>query len=399
MNNQPTQVHKRIELLDIYRGFAIFGIFVVNIVIMNSTFLNQDAFLEQWTSPIDLFTQKVLQLFFYTKFFPIFSLLFGLGIAMQAVKLSEKKTLTFAFFFRRMLILFLIGVGHIVFLWSGDVVHLYAIIGLLTTMLIKRSNTLIIVLAGVFLLFPFYDQVFEYVFKLFNFKPETFLQHHTGATVSEIIKNGTYLEGLNLRIAEYGANAPMLFSFLAPIAMAMFLLGLYLGKNKIYESLKDFIKKIKNPMLWIVVITNGYRLCFLYVIVDLEVYKDALNRQLFIKLMVLSDVAMGLFYLWLLGWVYYKTSWKKLLQPLTYVGRMALTNYILQSAIGLVLFSSIGFRLYETFSPSAAFIVAFGVFILQIFLSKLWLRYFKFGSLEWLWRCLTYGKVFALKKD
>ena len=115
--------------------------------------------------------------------------------------------------------------------------------------------------------------------------------------------------------------------------------------------------------------------------------------------MVLSDVAMGLFYLWLLGWVYYKTSWKKLLQPLTYVGRMALTNYILQSAIGLVLFSSIGFRLYETLSPSAAFLVAVGVFILQILLSKLWLRYFKFGPLEWLWRCLTYGKLFALKKD
>ena len=88
---------------------------MVNIVIMNSTFLNQDEFAKQWTSNADLISEKTLQLFFYTKFFPIFSLLFGLGIAMQALKLVEKDKLSFSFFARRMSILFMIGVLHICF--------------------------------------------------------------------------------------------------------------------------------------------------------------------------------------------------------------------------------------------------------------------------------------------
>ena len=193
MNEQPTKAKKRIDLLDIYRGFSILGIFVVNIVIMNATFLNQDEFAKQWTSTIDLISEKVLQLFFYTKFFPIFSLLFGLGISMQALKMYDENKLSFSFFERRMLILFIFGVLHIVFLWSGDVLNLYAMLGLFTTLMIKRSNKLILALSVIFLFFPFYDQVFEYIFNLINFQPDIYLKDYTGETVNQIIKNAFYL--------------------------------------------------------------------------------------------------------------------------------------------------------------------------------------------------------------
>ncbi|CAL2103669.1 conserved membrane protein of unknown function [Tenacibaculum sp. 190130A14a] len=398
MNNQPTTTTKRIELLDVYRGFAILGIFVVNIVIMNSTFLNQDEFAKQWTSSIDTISEKILQLFFYTKFFPIFSLLFGLGISMQALKLAEKGKLSFSFFARRMFYLFLFGVFHIVFLWSGDVLNIYAVLGLLTTLLIKKSNKVILIAAGVFLFFPFYDQVFGYFFELINYRPEIYLQEHTGATVNQIIKNGSYAEGIQLRLLEYLSNIPMLFGFLAPIALSMFLIGLYLGKNKIYESLDSFITKLTKPVLLITILTSIYRVCFLLVFTKLDIYKLELARTLFIKLMVLSDVIMGLFYLWGIGWLWYNTQWKKVLAPLRFAGRMALTNYLMQSLIGLILFSSIGFQLYETLSPSQTLLTAILVFAFQVILSKIWLRYFKFGPLEWLWRCLTYKKVLSIKK-
>lgn len=398
MNQHPTNQKKRIELLDVYRGFAILGIFVVNIVIMNSTFLNQDEFALQWTATIDKTTGDILKLFFYTKFFPIFSLLFGLGISMQVLKLFKKKQLSFSFFARRMFILFLIGVFHILFLWSGDVLNIYAVLGLFTTLMIKQSNKLILALAFIFLFFPFYDQVFAYVFKLLHFQPETYLNEYTGESVNQIIKNGTYLEGLKLRVSEYMANIPMLFGFLGPIATSMFLFGLYLGKNKIYNSLETFIQKIKKPMLMLALITNIYRIFFLYVLVYQDVFRIAEYREVFIKIMVLCDTFMGLFYLWIIGWLWYNTKWKKVLKPLRYAGRMALTNYIMQSFIGLILFSSIGFGLYETLSPSETLATAITVFIAQIFLSKLWLTYFRFGPLEWIWRCLTYKKLLPIKK-
>lgn len=398
MNEQPTKLNARIELLDIYRGFAIFGIFVVNIVIMNSTFLNQDEFAKQWTANIDLITKKVLQLLFYTKFFPIFSLLFGLGISMQALKMLNKNQPLFSFFARRMFILFLIGIFHILFLWSGDVLNLYALIGLFTTLMITRSNRLILALSVFFLFFPFFDQILECIFGLLNFQPELYLQDHSEDTVNQIIRNGSYLQGLELRLLEYLSNTPMLFGFLAPIAISMFLLGLYLGKNKIYESLDSFINRIKKPIIVITVITNLYRLLFLFVLVENEIFKIDSYREVLIKIMVLSDVAMGLFYLWIIGWIYFNTKWKIMVLPLKYAGRMALTNYLMQSFIGLIIFSSIGLSLYERLSPTQTLIVAFSVFIFQIILSKIWLSYFRFGPFEWIWRCLTYRKLIHLKK-
>ncbi|WP_235010961.1 DUF418 domain-containing protein [Aquimarina sp. AU119] len=366
---------------------------------MNSTFLNQDEFAKQWTSGIDQISNKILQLFFYTKFFPIFSLLFGLGISMQALKMLKKNKLSFSFFARRMFILFLFGVLHIVFLWSGDVLNLYALLGLLTTLMLKKSNQLILILSVIFLFFPFYDQLFEYLFNLLNFKPEIYLSEYTGETVNQIIKNGTYLEGLQMRLLEYLSNIPMLFGFLAPVAISMFLLGLYLGKNKIYDSLDIFIQQIKKPMLIIAVVTNIYRVLFLFVLPDYEMYSTTTFRPVFIKLMVLSDIAMGLFYLWGIGWLWYNTKWKFILSPLKYVGRMALTNYLMQSLIGLILFSSIGFKLYETLSPSVAILTAIVVFIFQLILSKVWLNYYRFGPLEWIWRCLTYKELLPIKKN
>lgn len=399
MKEQPTKAQKRIDLLDVYRGFAILGIFVVNIVIMNSTFLNQDKFAEQFTSNIDQISEKVLQLFFYTKFFPIFSLLFGLGISMQALKLFENNKLSFSFFTRRMFILFIFGVLHIVFLWSGDVLNLYAILGLFTTLMIKKSNKLILTLAAFFLFFPFYDQVLEFLFNLLNFRPEIYLNDYTGETVNQIIEYGTYVEGMKLRVLEYLSNIPMLFGFLAPVAISMFLIGLYLGKNKVYESLDGFINQIKKPMIFTALVTNIYRVIFLFVIVDLKIFSIANYREIFIKIMVLSDITMGLFYLWIIGWLWYNTKWKSLLSPLKYAGRMALTNYIMQSVIGLFLFSSIGFGLYETLSPSETLTTAIITFIFQIILSKIWLTYFRFGPLEWIWRCFTYKKLLTIKKS
>ena len=396
---KPTKKDSRIDLLDVYRGFAILGIFVVNIVIMNSTFLNQDEFAKQWTSGIDQLAQRILQLFFYTKFFPIFSLLFGLGISMQALKMKKNGNLGFSFFARRMFILFLIGVCHIVFIWSGDVLNLYAILGLLVTLFLNRSNKLILFLSAFFVLFPFYDDVFFFLFEQINFEPGSYLSGLDGASVHHIITEGSYFEGLQLRLKEYMANIPMLFGFLGPIALSMFLLGLYIGKNRIYISLDSFIQKISLPMILVAIVTNSYRILFLFFLPETDMYSSETVRPYFIKAMVVSDVMMGLFYLWFLGWLWYNTKGKYLLKPLRHVGRMALTNYIVQSVIGLILFSSIGFSLYEGFSPSQTLSIAIAVFAVQVLYSKLWLTYFRFGPLEWLWRCLTYRRLFPIKRS
>jgi uncharacterized protein len=396
--NKPISQNNRIELLDVFRGFAVFGIFVVNIEIMNCAFPNQEAFSQQWDSGWNTFIFRVMQLFFYSKFFPVFSFLFGLGISIQAMKMKKSGTASIAFFIRRMFFLFLLGLIHIIFLWNGDVIHLYAILGLFILIILPLPKRLILGLVALVLLFPYYDQIASFLFEKIQFSPDQFLANYSSNEITDILRNGPYLKSIEFRIDEYFANIPLLFFYLAPIAFAMFLLGVYFGKNQFEKNLDVLVKTIQKPMLWLMITTNVFRIIFIFFLPKWEIYRNEIARPIFFKMMYLSDLAFGLFYLWLLAYIWYFTPWKRLIAFLKYPGKMALTNYILQSVFGLFIFSSLGLGWYESLSPSQTFILAILVFIVQVAYSKIWLSYFQFGPLEWLWRCFTYWKVFPIRK-
>lgn len=397
-NFTPTNTQKRIELLDIFRGFAVFGIFMVNIEIMNCTFFNQEIFSAQWYSNLDKLAVRVLQLFFYSKFFPIFSFLFGLGIAMQIMNRIKNNTYSFSFFIRRMVILFIFGLLHIIFLWSGDVIHLYAILGVFSFFLIKKSNTVLIWCMCLLLLFPFYEHVFGLLFDWVGFSPSQILQEYSSKKITYTIRYDSYIDGVKLRLLEYVSNIPVLFFYLAPVALSMFTLGIYFGKNNYINSINIVVEKIKKPILGIAILSNIYRVVFLFILPNYPIYKNEIFHSVFIKLMVISDIFMGLFYLWIIAWLVQYPVWKKIFTPFIYVGRMALTNYIMHSAIGLFIFSSVGLQLYETLSPYETAMLAVAVFTLQVVFSKIWLDYFNYGPLEWIWRCFSYKKILSIKK-
>lgn len=397
--HRPTQESNRIELLDVFRGFAILGIFVVNIGAMNSTYFTMDAFARQWTSSLDYWTERFLQLFFYTKFFPIFSLLFGVGIAMQAKKLRDLGEKSSTFFSRRMAVLFLFGCMHITFLWSGDVLHIYAILGLLSVWMISRSDSFLLTGIFFFLLFPFYDQVLGFVLRVLSIDSYGFLASYSVESIRDLMRQGSYGDMILFRWREYVSNIPLLVGYLMPLAFAMFLLGIYLGRKEVYASMDKWVLRIRKPMIWVLMVSNTYRLLFLFQLPETELYRTEWGRVVFVKLMVISDVAFGLFYLWFIAWLWYFSSLQKTISPLRYVGRMALTNYLLQSLIGMLVFTSVGLGMFETLSPFQMTLLAFVVFGGQVIFSRLWLSYFRFGPLEWLWRKLTYSKRLVWKKN
>lgn len=391
----PTQ--NRIVLLDILRGFALLGIFIVNIEIMNCVFMNQDAFSQQWTSSIDRLAVRIQQLFFYGKFFPIFSLLFGIGISMQWVSL-KRKGISIAFFYRRMGALFLFGVVHILFLWSGDVIHFYALLGWCTLLFVKWPPKQLLILAVGILLFPFYGLIFEWVVSRIGYQAESYLVAYTSESIVTTIREGTYFEGMHVRIQEYKSNIAVLFVSLMPIALAMFILGLTIEKKGWLHDIPTWIHRIKKPILWVMVLSNLYRICFLFFLWDTDIWKEPIWRLIFIYGMQICDTLMALFLVWLVAYAYQYSFWKKLLSPLQYAGRMALTNYLLQSAIGLFVFSSVGMQWYQTLSPSQTMGLAVVAFVIQVLLSKAWLYFFKYGPLEWVWRCISYGKLLGIWK-
>ena len=393
---KPVNLSHRIDILDVLRGAAIFGIFVVNVEIMNCLFINGDSFGAQWTSALDQISVRIKQLFFYSKFFPIFSLLFGVGISIQLASMKRQGNGK-AFFLRRMFALFLFGVGHIIFLWSGDVIHLYALLGIFTLVITNWKSIYLLIFAILLLVFPYYNEVSSFLTTILDIHPEQYLSTYSPDDIRSVIRSGDYLSGVDLHMREYGSNIMLLYTFLMPVALSMFLLGLVIGKKGYLRNITHYINYIKKPVIIIALITNSYRIIFLFFTWDTALWKEPLYRDILIYLMQLCDVVMSLFIVWIIAYLYQFTTFNKLLNPLRYVGRMALTNYIMQSVIGLIIFSSIGLGLYETLSPFETLLLAIGVFAFQIFLSRLWLKYYLFGPLEWFWRCISYWKFIPIR--
>ncbi|NTS78816.1 DUF418 domain-containing protein [Catenovulum sp. SM1970] len=399
MNQTITLNDNRDSLLDALRGFAIFGIFFINITIMHSIFMFQDAYIGQFQDQVNLAVNRLLQLFFYNKFFPIFTFLFGLGLTLQMQAKMNKQQRYRGFFIRRMLILFVLGLLHCLLIWSGDVLHLYALLGLVSLALIKLLPRYLVFIAGCLLVFPYYGALAGMTLDAIPFVLEQSLIDYGEQGVIETIRQGTYAANVAFRWHEYLANLPMLLFYLAPMALAMFCLGMAAGKSTLKLGTKAWVEHFKRLAVLTFIVVNVYRVYFLWFLPETALYQSDVLKPWWFKLMFLSDVLLGLTYIWLIAWLWHHTSMNKILSLFALVGRMALSHYLLQSLIGLILFTQVGFALYQRLSPVECFTIAFFTFGLQVLLSFYWLKYFKFGPFEWLWRCASYRTWFALKRN
>lgn len=386
----------RIPELDVLRGVALLGIFMVNILGMNCGFTFFHDWAQEQTGSLNEASLFIIDTFFHSKFFPIFSLLFGIGIALQIERFKDKQRNQLPFFAKRFGSLFLFGVLHILFIWSGDILHLYALIGFAIFLLYKGSAKVLLWSSIVIFVFPYYQEIADSILAFFEFDNMSYLNSIDRETLIELKREGSYMSGVELRIKEYLFVVGLIFSSLLPFAASMAILGAYLVKKGALSNIYNFAYKIRVPFLLITGALISYRFVFLYGIrPNYPLEPDSLFATVLITLFILADMAMALLYVWVLIILYQKRPFKKLLSVFTYAGRMAFTNYILQSIIAYILLRSIG--LYELLTPSTAILTVLIVFIGQIILSKLWLSVYKLGPLEWLWRCISYGKIIPIK--
>lgn len=397
-NPTPVKQQHRIELIDIFRGLAIFGIFMVNIHVMNCAFPNRGMQEAQFQGFLDTSTIAVLDLFFYGKFFPIFSFLFGLGISIQVSRQFEKGTFSIPFFTRRLLALFLFGIGHILFIWSGDVLHLYAILGAILLLFIKRSAKFLFISFIVLLIFPFYLDLFDWVISMLDFDFMQPLMSMPHEDLTHTYRTGSYSEIMNIRIKEYQSATEILWLILAPTAFAMIFLGAAVGKSGVLNRIPEFIQntKIKALILFTAAVTIHYLSPF--ILSTFEETPSRIIRYFLVYPYIISDVIIALSIIWFVAFLYQSSVGKKVLSPLRHVGQMAFTNYISQSVLGLCIFSSLGLGFYEKGSPSELVGMVIIIYICQIIFSKFWMKHFRFGPLEWLWRCISYLKIMPIKR-
>ncbi|MCA1030982.1 DUF418 domain-containing protein [Bacillus timonensis] len=387
---KPISQADRLVHIDIIRGLAILGIFIVNMTSFHAPMLYILPEL-QWSNEVDRWTNTLIDIFAQASFYTLFSFLFGFGMVVLYERAVEKGISFPLLYAKRLLVLLLIGCIHAFLIWHGDILISYALLGFILLLFYKlRAKTLLIWAFSLFIPTLLFSLLLL-IAAFFNAEAMTFpTSQELVAKSTEIYSSGSYIEITKQRIEDWYyvnnlINIPFLFLSLLP----MFLLGAYFAKRKFFHQVDFYLSTIKKWWLFSFIIAVVFKLFPYYTSENLatEYIQDAFGGP-----------ASALFYATSIVLVTRKKIFEKLLQPLSYVGRMSLTNYLLQSIICTLIFYSYGLGFYGEIRLVHGILLTIGIFVIQVGVSKWWLAKYQFGPIEWIWRTLTYGEKQTLRK-
>ena len=429
----PVSQQERIVILDSLRGFAILGILLLNMpsFAMPPPAHHDPSVLNEWGT-IDLTTWKIMNWFPEGTQRALFSMLFGAGILLF-IGGKEKRLdgmMPADYFFRRQLWLITFSVFDVfVLLWSGDILLDYAVLGMVMFAFRNLPAKKLLIGAGfcfVFMLATenrnlYHDKETihrgeviaaidttktkltliqkEQLGAMEDFKQRNTVDNKLKRVQKNLEKNtGSYCDLYEHRTGRYldqlvtylyfGIWDVMLFMF---IGMAFLKMGILTGQ----ASAKTYLL-MTIIGLGVGLIISWFRL---QQMIDAKFNWYEYTKQVWFSFYELSRTfrAIGILGLIML---LYKSGWFKwlfaLLRP---VGQMAFTNYLMQSLLCGLIFYGIGFGLFGKLQRHEIYYVLLAVWLMQIIYSNIWLRYFRFGPMEWLWRSLTYWKKQPFKKN
>lgn len=405
----PVTAGKRIHVLDVLRGFALFGVLLANMIWWFSGYadLNAAASAELATAAVDGVVLKLQTFFVDAKFISIFSFLFGIGFAIQMQRAGERGAEVTALYLRRMLWLLVIGAGHMFLLWYGDILHLYAVLGLLLIGWLHRSERSLLAWGlGFVVLAPLALKAAVSGLPLLTggvADPGSVFDARWKAVEAlrtPAFKHGGYLDVVRANAAEVGAWFSTDDAVMTGVAsFGKFLLGFWAGRSGLVRRAGEELDAagralFRRGLLWGVglgVVCQGTLMAVEEFAPGVE---DAWAANLGLDALYHVGVpAMALFYVCGVVLLFQHRAWRGPLQLFAPVGRMALTNYLGQSVVCVALFYGLGLGWYGEVGPTACVGLTVVVFLGQAAASQWWLARFRFGPAEWAWRCLAYGRL------
>lgn len=400
----PVKQSERHAILDILRGLALFGIIIANFPEFGLyTFLKSEAAAAMPTAAIDHITRYLQYVFIDGKFYTLFSLLFGIGFSIIISNAVQKGVNGFAVFYRRMFVLLAIGFLHLMFIWSGDILMLYALLGMFLPLFRNASDKTLLTWAAVLLLLPVAVDASIEISGIYPSAPVVELQQYYCAKYGITDDNFAYW----LRDAEdYGH----VFEFLVQGAvvrmqefidgnryfrvMGLFLLGFYIGRHRFYAELERYRSPLKRIFLY----GCAWGLPLSLVYAWSYTHSHPCGLAIHSVLYTFSVFPLSFAYAAGICLLYLRHKEAQAFKLLAAPGRMALTNYIGQSVWGMVLFYGIGLGFGADTGLIYILLAAIGVYLIETLFSRLWLQHFRFGPLEWIWRMLTYGRFIRISQ-
>lgn len=383
---------ERIVALDALRGFALMGILLANILYWSGWGLMSDEQRLAFAGADSMQWQyRFHHLLIDGKFYTLFSLLFGAGFALQLARIEERGGNGLAIYRRRVLVLLGIGLIHSCLIWDGDILTLYALMGLILPLFIRWSDARLAITALVLIfIVPFAGVA---LFNALGWAPHTALYDLGDAVALAMGTKLTTDNGVEVlasgrwdQLAAWIISGPIyawgikLESWRIPKVLGIMLLGLIVGRWFAAGRLPGDRVLLQRTVIAGLVL--GLPPTLAYAFLPKQDQADWSS--------LLGTVPMALAYgaAFLLAW----PRARGVLEVFAAPGRMALTNYLSQTMIGIVLFYGVGFGLVGQVKPLGIYAIALAIFACQIVFSRWWLARHAMGPMERLWRNLTYGR-------
>ena len=403
----PVAPSQRIVAIDLLRGFALLGILIMNIqgfAMPAAAYFNPTAYGD--LAGANRWAWVFSHIFADQKFMTIFSLLFGVGIILLTTRLEERGQSAWGVHYRRNFWLLLFGVAHAYLFWSGDILVLYAVCAVVVFWF-RRLSPGWLIAGGLFSLAVPSALVWFGGATMAYWPPEVYAEmladwQPEAVTIQEELAayRGGWLAQMEARLPqslEFQTSALFFWGFwraggLMLVGMALYKWGVATARRspRFYATMAIF-----GLLVGLSTVTYGVRQNFAHEW-DLAFSRLGPGFQFnYWGSLLVSSGYIGLVMLW--------AQWgglAKLQTALAAVGRMALSNYLLHTLIATTIFYGHGFGLFGSVERAGQVIIVLVIWAFQLVWSPIWLRYFRFGPAEWLWRSLTYWKPqpMSLKK-
>jgi uncharacterized protein len=396
----PVSARERIGTLDAIRGFALLGIFIMNLPAFHEPIFEGVTGAPTYEFWWDRAAATVQDVLFSGKFNGMFSMLFAVGFTIQLQRLRERDAQhATGIYLRRVIWLLIFGLIHACVFWNGDVLHMYALFGLLLVFVLNRlPDKTIIGLTALLLMYPVISNTL-----LATFTDTASLERAVNgmkalnAAQDAANGHGSFWEAVRQNIETQWLlyTGPwkwrLIPGWYATLGVTM-LIGLLLGRHRIFQNAAQHLPVIKRVQYASLIVgIAGGAVYSIWKANTANPLEPSLLKAVAGLSYAISRVSVMTFYVATIVRAMHSDIWQRLLQPIVATGRMPLTNYLLQTLIGTFVFSGWGLGYWRVPGPAFDLVFAIGVFFLiQAPLSVLWLRHFERGPMEHLWRKLTY---------
>lgn len=407
----PLVPQERIQAMDVLRGFALLGILLMNIEGMVGPLNGALTGVNPALTGADLAADTLVYLFVQGKFYPLFSLLFGMGFAVMLSRAEAAQRPFFMTYLLRVLALMAIGLAHALWVWSGDILFTYSLIAVVLLLFFRRTPIARLPKWGIALIvFPSaVIWLLGALGSLAMLTPEGAAQMQAsateqGAAMAAVLEaqrqaygSGSFAEATAQRLADLKMMMGFLM-FWGWQLLGLFLLGAWFVRSGAIARPQEF------PGLYRRLRTVALPVGFVMVLVSylLEPTADMVSINLrattAMGLFTLGGTLMALGYL---AWIVQGLQSPVLSGPLARLapaGQMALTNYLLQSLVCTGIFFGYGLGYFEQLPRAWQLPFVVALFLLQVLWSRAWMSRFRMGPVEWLWRAATYLRLPPMRR-